>query len=191
MLESIVSDRDLKFTSKFWKELHWLMGMKLLMSTLFHPQTDGATDQANHSISQVLRALVCNSQNDWAEHCPMVEFVLNSSMSVSTGYMPFKLNYRYIPQLGQCLNTNTKFVSVRQFVEQVLWNAMAAHDAIIATRVMQTHHMNCHRQTGDVFSPGDKEPGPALGQGQETTAQVHWAIQSRQDALDSNTRAPT
>ena len=50
----------------------------------------------------------------------MVEFALNSSVSASMGYAPFELNYRYIPQLGQCLNTDTKFVGVRQFAEQVL-----------------------------------------------------------------------
>ena len=120
------------------------MGTKLLMSTSFHPQTDGAMERANRSISKVLRALVHNSQNNWAEHCPMVEFVLNSSVSASMGYAPFKLNYGYIPQLGQHLNTNTKFVSVRQCMEQALWNVMAAHDAIIAACVMQTHHANRH-----------------------------------------------
>ena len=76
MLEWIISDQDPKFTSRFWKELHWLMGTKL-MSTSFHPQMDGAMEWANHSISQVLWALVCTGQNDWAEHCPMVEFALN------------------------------------------------------------------------------------------------------------------
>ena len=45
--KSIVSDQDMKFTSIFWKELHWLMGTKLLMLMVFHPQTDSATEQAN------------------------------------------------------------------------------------------------------------------------------------------------
>ena len=52
--ESIVSDCDVKFTSRFWKELHRLLGTKLLMSTAFHLQMDGATERANHSIMQVL-----------------------------------------------------------------------------------------------------------------------------------------
>ena len=42
--ESIVSDRDTKFTSIFWKEPHRLMGSKLLMSTTFQLQTNEATE---------------------------------------------------------------------------------------------------------------------------------------------------
>src|SRR6266481_8545444 len=90
--DSIVSDRDTKFTSSFWKGLHWLMGTKLLMSITFHPQMDGATEQANHSIGQVLWALIHNDQKNWAKAYPMVEFALNSNMSSTTRYTPFELH---------------------------------------------------------------------------------------------------
>ena len=75
---SIVSDRDSKFTSAYWRELQRLLGTKLLMSTAFHPQTDGATERVNRSIGQILRAVVQNNQLDWAAQCPMVEFTINS-----------------------------------------------------------------------------------------------------------------
>ena len=95
--ESIVSDRDTKFTSIFWKELHRLMGSKLLMSTAFHPQMDGATEQANRSIAQILCTVVSNDQKDWSGKCPMVEFAINSSINATMGYAPFKLNHGYMP----------------------------------------------------------------------------------------------
>ena len=90
--ELIVSDHDTKFTSTFWHELHRLMGTNLLMSTVFHPQTDGATERANCSIGQILRMIINDHQKNWADKCPMVEFALNSSVSATTGFAPFKLN---------------------------------------------------------------------------------------------------
>ena len=89
--ESIVSDRDTKFTSIFLKELHRLMGSKLLMSTMFHPQTDGAMEQANRSIAQILQIVVANDQKDWSSKCLMVEFGINSSVNTTTGYAPSSL----------------------------------------------------------------------------------------------------
>ena len=91
--ESIMSDRDTKFTSIFWKELHGLMGSKLLMSTAFHPQTDGTTERANRSIAQILQTVVANDQKDWSSKCLMVEFAINSSINATAGYTSFKLNY--------------------------------------------------------------------------------------------------
>ncbi len=41
--KDIVSDRDPKFTSKFWQALWKCMGLELKMSTTFRPQTDGQT----------------------------------------------------------------------------------------------------------------------------------------------------
>ena len=111
--ESIVSDRDTKFTSIFWKELHRLMGSKFLMSTVFHPQTDRATERAYRSIAQILRTVVSNDQRDWSDKCLMVEFAINSSINTTTGYAPFELNYRYMPRSWQHISTNTMFKGVK------------------------------------------------------------------------------
>ena len=94
--KSIMSDRDTKFTSIFWKELHRWIGSKLLMSTTFHPQTDGATERANRSIAEILWTVVTNDQKDWSSKCPMVEFPLNSSVNTMTGHAPFELCNKFI-----------------------------------------------------------------------------------------------
>ena len=60
----IVSDRDTKFTSNFWREVCKVMGTILAMSSGFHPQTDGQTERANRSIEEMLRAYVGKHQND-------------------------------------------------------------------------------------------------------------------------------
>jgi Integrase zinc binding domain len=95
--DSIVSDRDSKFTSIFWCELQRLMGTKLLMATAFHPQMDGATERANRSISHVLRSVVRDDQKDWELKSPMVELAVNSNVSATTGFAPFELNHGYMP----------------------------------------------------------------------------------------------
>ena len=148
--ESIVSDHDTKFTSTFWHELHRLMGTKLLMSTVFHPQTDGATGWENCSIGQILRIIINDDQKNWADKCPMVEFALNSSVSVTTGFSPFKLNQGYMPQIGMLISFDTTSKGVKQFALQVKWDLMAANNVIITNCVQQTFHANKKCHTSDI-----------------------------------------
>ena len=142
--ESIVSDQDTKFTSIFWKELHRLMGSKLLMSTVFHPQTDGATERANRSIAQILCTVVSNDRKDWSGKGLMVEFAINSSINTTMGYAPFELNHGYMPQSGQHISTDTTFKGVKQFAQQAVWNLLDAHNAILEHRIEQMHYSNKH-----------------------------------------------
>ena len=95
--EMIVSDHDTKFMSQFWGETHRILGVRLLMSTVFHPQTDKASECSIRTIMQILCSMILPNQKDWAEKVPMVEFTINSSVSGSTGFAPFKLTYGYVP----------------------------------------------------------------------------------------------
>ena len=45
VLVSIVSDRDMRFTAHFWRSFQKAMGTRLIMSTTFHPQTDGQSEK--------------------------------------------------------------------------------------------------------------------------------------------------
>src|ERR1700692_3518448 len=100
MPESIISDRDSKFTARFWRELHRALGTKLLMSTSFHLQTDSHSERVICSIGQILCSVVSPDQNDWVPRIPLMEFALNSSINNSSGFSPFELCYGYMPRLS-------------------------------------------------------------------------------------------
>jgi hypothetical protein len=90
---SILSDRDARFTSHFWKALWGHLGTQLTMSTAFHPQTDGQTERANRTLEEMMRSFVNFKQTDWDQHLVAAEVAVNSSQHASTGYTPFYLNY--------------------------------------------------------------------------------------------------
>ena len=54
----VISDRDVKFTSTFWKELFVGINTNLSCSTSYHPQTDGQTERTNQIIEDMLQMYV-------------------------------------------------------------------------------------------------------------------------------------
>ena len=61
----IISHRDKLFMSHFWNILHSLCRVKLKMSTVYHPQTDGSSEQTNKMINQALHFHVDRQQQGW------------------------------------------------------------------------------------------------------------------------------
>jgi len=99
--KSIVSDRDVKFLSYFWKILWVKLGTKLLFSTTCHPQTDGQTEVVNRTLSQLLRALIQKNLKSWEECLPFVEFAYNRTVHSTTGFSPFEIVYGFNPLGGR------------------------------------------------------------------------------------------
>ena len=69
------------------------MGTTLVMLSRFYPQMDGQTKRANHTIEEIMGAIVERRHNDWDQRLSMVEFVHNNAVHSSTGFTPFYLCY--------------------------------------------------------------------------------------------------
>ena len=92
-----ISDRDSRFTGRFWKAFCEGLGIQGKMSTAFHPQTDGNTEKVNAVLQDMLRHYVSPAQNSWDTHLSAVEFAINNSYHESIQTTPFRLLYGQNP----------------------------------------------------------------------------------------------
>jgi hypothetical protein len=90
---SIVSDRDARFTSRFWQCLHQAMGTKLNLSTAYHPQTDGQSERTIQILEDMLRMCVLDFKGKWIQYLPLVEFAYNNSFQATIGMAPYEALY--------------------------------------------------------------------------------------------------
>ncbi|WOG89301.1 hypothetical protein DCAR_0208538 [Daucus carota subsp. sativus] len=90
---SIVSDRDPRFTSRFWKSLQEAMGTRLNFSTAFHPQTDGQSERTIQTLEEMLRACVIEFKGSWDEYIALMEFAYNNHFHSSIGMAPYEALY--------------------------------------------------------------------------------------------------
>ncbi|WOH00581.1 hypothetical protein DCAR_0519947 [Daucus carota subsp. sativus] len=90
---SIVSDRDPRFNSRFWKQFQEHLGTRLKMSTAYHPQTDGQSERTIQTIEDMLRSCALDFKGNWDEHLPLVEFSYNNSYHASIGMPPYEALY--------------------------------------------------------------------------------------------------
>jgi hypothetical protein len=106
----IITDRDSRFTSQFGKSLIPTLGIRLRMSTVFHPQTDGQTERLNQTIETLLRSFINLQSTDWVELLPLAEFAYNNSSTSAHGMTPIYAIYGYHPSSGTTL-TETNILS--------------------------------------------------------------------------------
>jgi len=90
---SIVSDRDPRFTSRFWQTLQEALGTKLRFISSYHPQNDEQSKRTIQSLEDFLRIFVLDHFGSWDEILPFVEFIYNNSYQASIGTTPFEALY--------------------------------------------------------------------------------------------------
>jgi transposase InsO family protein len=90
---AIISDRDSRFTLRFWQSLQKEMGMELKFSTAFHPHTDGQSERTNQILEDMLRAYVFEFKGSWIQYLPLIKFSYNNSYQVTIGMPPYEALY--------------------------------------------------------------------------------------------------
>nr|GFC32229.1 reverse transcriptase domain-containing protein [Tanacetum cinerariifolium] len=90
---SIISDRDPRFASNFWRSLQNALGTRLDMSTTYHPKIDGQSERTIQTLKDMLRACAIDFGKGWVNHLPLVEFLYNNSYHATIKAAPFEALY--------------------------------------------------------------------------------------------------
>ncbi|MBW0552451.1 hypothetical protein O181_092166 [Austropuccinia psidii MF-1] len=97
LFQNIISDRDPKFTSALWTNLHNSLGTKLSFSTVYHPQTNGLAERIIQTLEGLIRRFCAYGlefkdddgfTHDWCTLIPALELASKTSIHALTGKTP-------------------------------------------------------------------------------------------------------
>ena len=142
---SIVSDRDPRMTSLFWRAIFDNMGTSLKFSSSFHPQTDGQSEIANSVVLDLLKCYVHDHKEQWEKYLPLVEFAYNNTVHTSTGKAPFEIveGGKKVPPI---LLTKDKIFEADRFVEDMKTAYDKVKYALQRTQAKQKKSADKHRR---------------------------------------------
>jgi hypothetical protein len=178
----VISDRDPRMMSGFWKQMFDERGIKHTPSSAYHPQTDGQSERAIRTFEDALRAFVNPRQDDWVECLKWIEFAYNRSMNLTTRAIPYEVAFRFVPPhpFDIVLGT-TRTPLTRTEHEQLIDKTRANIE--LAQRRQKHYHDKKYRpltfQVGEyAYIPVALGHPPATGDHQ-ARAQLLWAVQGR------------
>ena len=163
---TVVSDRGPQFVSAFWEEFCRLLGTRLKLSTAYHPQTDGQTENANQWIDQRLRPFVNAFQDDWSRLIHAVDYAAAALPHDSTGLSPFQVELGYQPRMDIDWERPQDNIPVSEHISRARQDAQAhikrihkawewCRESMAKAQERQRIQANKHRRPVD-FSTGDK-----------------------------------
>ncbi|MBW0558382.1 hypothetical protein O181_098097 [Austropuccinia psidii MF-1] len=108
LFKNIISDKDTRFTSALWTNLHKLLGAKLSFSTAYHPQTDGLAERMIQTLEDMIRGFCAYGlefkdsdgfTHDWCTLIPALELASETSIHASTSKTTAMLEKGWNPKL--------------------------------------------------------------------------------------------
>jgi hypothetical protein len=151
VLQEAVSDCNVRFTADYWREVARILQMTVLMSTAFHPEMDGVSENSKKTVVRYLRGFATHNQANWDDYLPLAEYAYNSSVHRSTKRMPVELDLGYEPPLPLDLiadlqllqaNESVKTLQGREFFEQLQRILGVAKDELRNAQDKQTAEAN-------------------------------------------------
>lgn len=94
----IISDRGPLMNAKHWKTFNHYLNSRRVLTSAYHPQTDGQTERQNQTLEQYLRCYCTLEQDDWALWISIAEFAYNDSIHATTGTTPFRAYHGLDPR---------------------------------------------------------------------------------------------
>ncbi|GMF43930.1 unnamed protein product [[Candida] boidinii] len=162
----ITSDKDIKFMSHFWRQIHFSLGSELIFTTTNHPQADGQSERAIKVVNQLLRSCCHDHYHDWHRMLPVMEFAFNSTflLDLTAGHLPLIVEYPspttdigHIPAApSRSHSLVPKYscqtaVDLKTHLDSVM---IQVKDALVAAQSSQEHDVNQHRSL-ETFAVGD------------------------------------
>ncbi|KAL0291142.1 UNVERIFIED_CONTAM: Transposon Tf2-12 polyprotein [Sesamum calycinum] len=153
---SIVSDRDPRFTSRFWGSLQGALGTKLHFSTAFHPQTDGQSERTIQTLEDMMRACIMEFKGNWDDHLPLLEFAYNNSFHSSIGMAPYEALYgRRCRSPVRWDVEGLRQLEGPELVQETMEKIQIVKKCLKATQDRQKSYVDKHRREME-YEVGDK-----------------------------------
>jgi hypothetical protein len=153
----VVSNRGPQFVATFTHKLYKLLGIKLAMSTAYHPQTDGQTECVNQVLEGYLRIFTSRRQDDWDNYLPTGEFQYNNMVHLLTQQTPFMVDTGRHPHMGfEPQQLQSTLESANKFAECITLGIEEVKAALTKAKDEYAMFYNRRCEPTPVFAPGDR-----------------------------------
>jgi len=152
---SIISDRDGRFLSRFWRSMQKCLGTRLNLSTAYHPQTDGQTERTIQTLEDMLRTCILDYGGSWDSHLPLIEFSYNNSYHASIHMAPFEALYGRKCRSPVCWNeVGESSIVGPDLIQETTDKILRIREHLLASRSRQKSYADRRRKPLE-FQVGD------------------------------------